>query len=109
MRRKMSIRHGFVMKTQSYKAPAVGADGKQFNYTVLHNLTVTLFNTYKPNQPDNVTVITGKTGFTDEGRYCLVTYAESDSGQGYVCVTANAANRPQYIQDYITIYNDYVH
>lgn len=97
-----------IMKTQSYKAPTVGADGKTFDYNVYHNLTVQLFNKYTTNQPKDVTVITGKTGFTDEGRYCLVTYAESANGHGYVCVTANGDNRPQYIEDYLTIYNTYI-
>lgn len=96
-----------ILLTQSYVAPCVGADGQKFNYNLYHNLTVTQFERVPDNQPDTVKVAAGKTGFTDESRYCLVTYAESSDGHGYVCVTAKGASYATCIADYITIYNTY--
>lgn len=96
-----------ILKTQSYIAPCVGADGKNFNYNLYHNLIVTQFGRISPNQPNVVTVAAGKTGFTDESRYCLVTYAEAADGHGYVCVTAKSGSYGECIADYLTIYNTY--
>ena len=96
-----------VMLTQSYTAPCEGADGKAFNYNLYHNLIVTQFEKISPNQPDDVKVAAGKTGYTDESRFCLVTYAESSDGHGYVCVTAKSGGYYECISDYLTIYNAY--
>ena len=96
-----------ILLTQSYVAPCVGADGQKFNYNLYHNLTVTQFERVPVNQPNTVKVAAGKTGFTDESLYCLVTYAESSDGHGYVCVTAKGASYATCIADYITIYNTY--
>ena len=96
-----------ILLTQSYVAPCVGADGKKFNYNLYHNLTVTQFERIPVNQPNTVKVAAGKTGFTDESLYCLVTYAESSDGHGYVCVTAKGASYATCIADYITIYDTY--
>ena len=97
-----------VLLTQSYKAPCVGVDGAKFDYSLYHNLIVTQFENIPVNQPDKVKVAAGKTGFTDESRFCLVTYAESADGHGYVCVTARGDSYNTCIADYITIYNTYV-
>ena len=97
-----------ILLTQHYNAPCVGADGKTFHYTLLHNLMITHFETITPNQPTTVKIAAGKTGFTDESLYCLVTYAESSDGHGYVCVTAKGESYKTCVQDYITIYNTYV-
>lgn len=97
-----------ILLTQVFDAPCTQADGKKFNYTIYNKLTVTLFERYPAHQPDTVTVLAGKTGLTDEARYCLVTYAETKDGRGYVCVTANGESTASYISDYITIYNTYV-
>ena len=96
-----------ILKTQSYTAPCIGADGASFNYTLYHNLIVTQFDKISPNQPSSVTIAAGKTGFTDESRFCLVTYAESSDGHGYVCVTAKSSSYAECIADYLTIYNTY--
>ena len=96
-----------VLLTQSYTAPCVGADGKKFNYNLYHNLIVTQFEKIPVNQPNEVKVAAGKTGFTNESRFCLVTYAESADGHGYVCVTAKGDSYNACIADYITIYNTY--
>ena len=96
-----------VLLTQSYTAPCVGVDGKTFSYNLYHNLIVTQFEKIPVNQPNTVKVAAGKTGFTDESRFCLVTYAESADGHGYVCVTAKGDSYNACIADYITIYNTY--
>lgn len=96
-----------VLMTQSYTAPCIGADGAAFDYNLYHNLIVTQFERFTPNQPDRVTVAAGKTGYTDESRFCLVTYAESADGHGYVCVTAKSGGYADCIEDYLTIYNSY--
>jgi D-alanyl-D-alanine carboxypeptidase (penicillin-binding protein 5/6) len=96
-----------ILKTQSYTAPCVGADGASFNYNLYHNLIVTQFDKISPNQPNSVTIAAGKTGFTDESRFCLVTYAESVDGHGYVAVTAESDSYASCIKDYLTIYNTY--
>ena len=97
-----------VMLTQVFDAPCTGADGKQFNYTMYHKLTVHLFESNAVHQPKTVQVLAGKTGFVDESRFCLVTYAETKEGRGYVCVTAKGDSYNSCIADYITIYNNYV-
>ena len=96
-----------VLLTQSYTAPCVGTDGKKFSYNLYHNLIVTQFEKIPVNQPDDVKVAAGKTGYTPESKFCLVTYAESADGHGYVCVTAEGDSYNACIADYITIYNTY--
>jgi D-alanyl-D-alanine carboxypeptidase (penicillin-binding protein 5/6) len=102
-----------ILLTQSYVAPCVGADGKKFNYTLYHNLIVTRFEELqkqdppRATQPTTVKIAAGKTGFTNESLYCLVTYAESADGHGYVCVTAKGGSYNACISDYLTIYNTY--
>ena len=100
-----------IMMTQSYIAPCVGANGKTFDYNLYHNLIVTQFEERSekglPIHPNSVKVAAGKTGFTDESRFCLVTYAEAPDGHGYVCVTAKSASYAECISDYLTIYNSY--
>lgn len=101
-----------ILKTQSYTAPFTTPAGEAKNYYLYHNLIVTQFDDreYKglPNQPNTVTIAAGKTGFTDESEYCLVTYAEAADGHGYVCVTAKGGNYGECITDYLTIYNTYI-
>jgi D-alanyl-D-alanine carboxypeptidase (penicillin-binding protein 5/6) len=96
-----------VLMTQSYVAPFTTAEGESKNYFLYHNLIVTQFDKTKPNQPTEVTVVAGKTGFTDESKYCLVTYAESADGHGFVAVTAESDSYASCIKDYLTIYNTY--
>ncbi len=96
-----------IMTTELYKAPFTMATGEQKTYLFYNGLLVTQFDRVTPNQPDALTVIAGKTGYTPESGRCLVTYAESSDGKAYVCVTANAANYTGCIADYITVYNTY--
>ena len=96
-----------ILKTQSYTAPCTTAEGNTFSYNLYHNLIVTQFDAISPNQPNEVTIAAGKTGFTNESLYCLVTYAEAADGHGYVCVTAKSRSYAECIADYLTIYNTY--
>ena len=96
-----------VLMTQSYSAPFTTAAGESKNYFLYHNLIVTQFDKVQPNQPTAVTVVAGKTGFTDESKYCLVTYAESADGHGFVAVTAETDSYASCIKDYLAIYNTY--
>ena len=97
-----------VLTAESYKAPCVTADGKQFSYTFYHNLLVKHFEKYQPNQPRDLTVIAGKTGYTGpESGCCLVTYAQGADGNDYIVVTTKAAGYPGCISDYIALYNTY--
>ena len=97
-----------IIKTVAYSTFSTEPDGQQLRHTFYNKLTDELFKGNTPNQPSGVTVVAGKTGFTDESRCCLVTYAETKDGRGFVCVTASAPNYSSCIQDYITIYNNYV-
>ena len=100
-----------VRLTQVYHAPCVGANGTEFTYDLFHNLMVTRFEEMQkqtpsqPVQPTLVKVAAGKTGYTNESLYCLVTYAETADGRGYVCVTAKGESYADCIKDYLTIYN----
>lgn len=96
-----------ILKTVSYTTYCTNPNGEQERHTFYNKLTDELFKTTAPNQPTGVTVVAGKTGFTDESRFCLVTYAESKDGRGYVCVTASAGSYKECLQDYIYIYNTY--
>lgn len=98
-----------ILSAKSYTAPCVGAGGKNFKYDFYHKLLVELFDATPSHQPTAMSVIAGKTGYTDEGLFCLVTYAETPDGRAYVCVTAEAKTKNYHacITDYLTIYNTY--
>lgn len=58
--------------------------------------------------PSSCEIIAGKTGFTDEGKYCLATYARGNDGKYYVVVSTKAPDKFGYIKDYVYMYNTYV-
>ncbi len=107
-----------VLTAESYTASYVDVDGAQMTGYAYHDLLVTKFESYgvkKNAQPDTVTVKAGKSGWTGEDSgYCLATYAVDDNGKAYVCVTAKGSDPNKslgsfvYIEDYLTIYNNYV-
>ena len=77
---------------------------------------ITFYNTYFVDMasaintyslPDGVRVVAAKTGHTDEGGYCLVTYLESSQGKPYVIITANASVGSVRCADYDFIYTNY--
>lgn len=59
-------------------------------------------------EPDGVTVIAGKTGYTPEAGQCLASYATDDeTGEAFILVTADAEGKFEPIFDAIQIYSDY--
>lgn len=58
--------------------------------------------------PSTCEIIAGKTGFTDEGKYCLATYARGNNGKYYVVISTKAPDKFGYIKDYVYMYNTYV-
>ncbi len=74
-------------------------------------MTSTLFNRMVGNEVEGVTILGGKTGFTDNAGSCLASIA-SKNGKEYMLVTANASiecevNYP-HTADAITIYSNYL-
>ena len=48
-----------------------------------------------------------KTGFVNESGCCAVSYAKSNDGNQYICVTGNAYSSWRCIYDHVQIYDDY--
>lgn len=74
-------------------------------------MTSTMFNRLVGNEVEGVTILGGKTGFTDNAGSCLASIA-SKNGKEYMLVTANASiecevNYP-HTADAITIYSNYL-
>lgn len=98
-----------IMSTESYTVDCVSAEGKAFHYYPVHSLLVTRMQREHPNErPKSVRVIAGKTGYTgDVSGYCLVTYAVSDDGHAWICVTSQANSGAECLWDFITLYDGY--
>lgn len=56
----------------------------------------------------NVTVLSGKTGWVEESGYCAVSYAEDETGHGYLCATADSTGTWQAIYDHAELYRTYI-
>ena len=96
-----------ILTAKTYNAPCTTGEGKQITYNLYHNLMVQQFEKTYPNQPNDLTVVAGKTGYTPESGYCLVTYARGTDGDDYVVVTTKSAKYAGCINDYIALYNTY--
>ncbi len=71
-------------------------------------LESTMFSRMYGDEPEGVTVQAGKTGYTNEGHHCLVSYATDDeTGEAYIFVTALAQEKFAPIFDAIAVYSDY--
>ncbi len=71
-------------------------------------LESTMFSRMYGDEPEGVTVQAGKTGYTNEGHHCLVSYATDDeTGEAYIFVTAHAQEKFAPIFDAINVYSDY--
>lgn len=70
-------------------------------------LTSTMFSRMYGTEVEGVTITAGKTGYTDEAKNCLVSFAEKD-GQHYIALTASAENRWHVIFDDFEIYKNYL-
>lgn len=71
-------------------------------------LTSTLFSRVRGDEPGNAEIVAGKTGYTLEGKNCLVSMAQTPDGYSYILVTASASGKYAPIYDAIDIYRDYL-
>ena len=62
----------------------------------------------KAAQPTTCKFYGGKTGLTDEAKYCLVSYSKTKDGKEYILVTIGAESATLRNQDHIDILNKYV-
>ncbi|MBQ9161821.1 MAG: D-alanyl-D-alanine carboxypeptidase [Clostridia bacterium] len=97
-----------IMTEDLYVASCTQANGNKFEYQFYHSLLVTQFDKLNKTLPNSAVVTAGKTGYTEESGYCLVTYAQADNGNGYVVVTTGASSYSDCISDYITVYEAYI-
>lgn len=71
-------------------------------------LTSTVYSRMEGSESGVCTVLGGKTGYTAQGGQCLATYAErTDTGVGYVCVTAGGETKWRPVYDSIYLYQYY--
>ena len=56
---------------------------------------------------DGMQVIGAKTGYVVEAGNCAASYAETDNGGHFICVTANTTSSWQCIRDHVQLYNTY--
>lgn len=70
-------------------------------------LSSTMFSRMYGTEVENVTIIAGKTGYTQEAKNCLVSYAEKN-GHHYIALTAGAENKWHVIFDDFEIYGNYL-
>ncbi len=70
-------------------------------------LTSTMFSRMYGTEVEGVTIMAGKTGYTDEAKTCLVSYAEKN-GHHYVAVTASADYKWHVIFDDFELYGKYL-
>ena len=60
-------------------------------------------------EPEVATIKGGKTGFTSQSLFCLVSYAVTDDGRDIICVTAKGEGKYTPIYDCIDLYKQYTH
>jgi D-alanyl-D-alanine carboxypeptidase len=67
-------------------------------------LLSTMYKRMYGNEVKNMTIIGGKTGFTDQAMQCLASYATAVDGNEYVVVTAYAATEMNPVFDAFAMY-----
>ncbi len=71
-------------------------------------LESTMFSRMYGDEPDGVTILAGKTGYTNEGHHCLMSYAKDDiTGEAYIFVSADSTEKFGPVFDAIHVYSDY--
>lgn len=70
-------------------------------------LQSTMFSRMTGAEVPGVTILGGKTGFTDQAGNCLASFAEQD-GRTYLAVVAGGADKPNPISDTISLYSKYL-
>lgn len=68
----------------------------------------TTFSRMSTTQFGAVEVAAGKTGYTEEARFCLVSYAVRPDGRGYILVTAGGSTRYTPVTDAAALYRQYI-
>ncbi len=100
-----------IMTEDEFATPSTLPDGFNQTHYIYHYLLRTLFNKYQDANPASaggLTIIAGKTGNTDEAKYCLATCAKAQDGSYYVCVTVGADSYRDSINAYQRIYGTYI-
>lgn len=69
-------------------------------------LSSTTFSRMFGTEVAGVQIVSGKTGYTQEAKHCLVTYAES-AGKKYIAVTAGAEGKWNVIYDDFKLYGEF--
>jgi D-alanyl-D-alanine carboxypeptidase (penicillin-binding protein 5/6) len=68
----------------------------------------TMFARMYGDEPDGVTILAGKTGYTPQAGHCLCSYAEDDiTGERFILVTAGAEGKFEPVFDAITVYSEF--
>ena len=67
----------------------------------------TMFGRMYGNEVEGVSIIAGKTGYTDEARHCLVSYAEKGD-RNYICVLAGEDDRWAAVYSTFNAYGEYL-
>lgn len=70
-------------------------------------LSSTMFSRMYGTEVEGVTITAGKTGYTDEAKNCLVSFAEKGEHH-YIALTAGAENRWHVVFDDFEIYKNYL-
>ncbi len=100
-----------IMSTKEFNAPFYWPSGdKTLTYYLKHGYLVDRVSSYYGSgstKPANLTITAAKTGLTDQAKSCLVSYAEGENGEAYICVTGFASKSEQYIDDHVSLYNKY--
>ena len=85
-----------IIQTESYTAHYTGADGSSkeatFEPTNLYAKGVV-------DKPENVTIIGGKTGTTEEAGYCLILLEKDADQNSYVSIVMGASDKPTLYVD----------
>lgn len=82
------------------------------SFTQQHPEGITISNLFLRRIEDKDThgeVLCAKTGFVAQSGNCAASYAISNSGEQYICVTAKSSSAWKCIYDHVRIYTDYTH
>ena len=64
----------------------------------------TMFSRMYGTEVEGITILGGKTGFTDEAGNCLASYAQTSDGHTYLAVTAGGLTRWKPVFDAFKLY-----
>ena len=96
----------FVTYLKYYKDGVLTDYRMTFYNTTLHNRFAD--NDISTETPGGVSVLGGKTGFTDEASYCLATVARAADGREYIAITGHASSSENSARDAVKLYDTYL-